>query len=561
VKWPAGVTRPCRSLAPIFAYRRHEPEKTVLYRVVVEHLATLFAETRARSEHGYGYPAHVERAFNRYISCGILARGFARCRCASCGDEFLVAFSCKQRGLCPSCATRRMHDVAIRLVDFVLPFAPYRQWVLSPPWHRRLALIKKPALMSRLMAIFVRAIFSELRLEARRGQTSRRARTNFAADNTTAEPSPAAAHELSAIAAPVRTDFKPAAVGFVHLFGSALNLHPHAHVAVADGVFVDEDEGDGGSEKDAESMSAPALRFCQLPPPTDEQVRKIAARVARRAERMFEHTLSGIDDGADDEASSLDSERYEAISPPSLPRLDQEQRDDDWEHPAARQSRCANVDGYSVHANVVIGADDRRGLEHLLGYGLRPAFALSRLRLLADGRVAYQLKKPWPRPGGMTQLVLEPLNFLRRLACLIPPPRHHLTRYFGVLAPHSKDRARLPQPRLVMPHLPPPVAVTAAPASETASAASAPAPEPPGANARPVSPATPGRLAWARLMARVFAIDVQRCPKCGGDRVMIAFITAPSVIKKILRHLNLPTEAPPIAPARAPPQTDFDWVA
>ncbi len=54
-------------------------------------------------------------------------------RCGGCGDELLVAFSCKGRGFCPSCTTRRMHDTAARLVDGVLPRVPVRQWVLSLP--------------------------------------------------------------------------------------------------------------------------------------------------------------------------------------------------------------------------------------------------------------------------------------------------------------------------------------------------------------------------------------------------------------------------------------------
>ena len=55
----------------------------------------------------------------------------------------LVAFSCKHRGLCPSCGARRMCNKAVQLVDRVLPNVPVRQWVLSLPWElRRLAAMK-----------------------------------------------------------------------------------------------------------------------------------------------------------------------------------------------------------------------------------------------------------------------------------------------------------------------------------------------------------------------------------------------------------------------------------
>jgi hypothetical protein len=60
----------------------------------------------------------------------------------------------------------------------------------------------------------------------------------------------------------------------------------------------------------------------------------------------------------------------------------------------------------------------------------------------------------------------------------------------------------------------------------------------------------PARLSWARLLKRVFDLDVKHCPNCGGDLKIIAAIEDPPVINKILSHLGLPTRAPPRAPAR-----------
>ena len=102
-------------------YRRREPEKTVLHAVVREHLSS-FLEA-ARDHDGEGYPRFIEHELQRYLSCGLLARGFARLRCSSCGYERLVGFSCKGR-LCPSCTGRRMADIAASLVDDRLPVAP-----------------------------------------------------------------------------------------------------------------------------------------------------------------------------------------------------------------------------------------------------------------------------------------------------------------------------------------------------------------------------------------------------------------------------------------------------
>ena len=59
--------------------------------------------------------------------------GAAKMRCAECGHEMFVAFSCKGRGICPSCQARRMSEVAATLTDTLLPLAPYRQWVFTYP--------------------------------------------------------------------------------------------------------------------------------------------------------------------------------------------------------------------------------------------------------------------------------------------------------------------------------------------------------------------------------------------------------------------------------------------
>ncbi len=71
-------------------YKRREPEKTLLYRVVQEHLNT-FLEHLA--EAGEGLPGYVESALEAYLDCGILQNGFARVRCGDCGHNRLVAFS------------------------------------------------------------------------------------------------------------------------------------------------------------------------------------------------------------------------------------------------------------------------------------------------------------------------------------------------------------------------------------------------------------------------------------------------------------------------------------
>ncbi|MGH8523174.1 MAG: hypothetical protein ACREXY_02845 [Gammaproteobacteria bacterium] len=77
------------------------------------------------------------------------------------------------------------------------------------------------------------------------------------------------------------------------------------------------------------------------------------------------------------------------------------------------------------------------------------------------------------------------------------------------------------------------------------------------ANASSADPAdaphhsVPARMSWARLLKRVFDVDIEQCSQCGGTLKIIAAIEDPTVIAKILTHLGLPARAPPRSPARS----------
>ena len=94
-------------------YRPRRPADTPLYRTVQNHLETFLALCRDDGEEQSVSP-HAERERRRYLECGILAYGFARARGDECGHDFLIAFSCQGRGLCPSCHTRRLATVRRR---------------------------------------------------------------------------------------------------------------------------------------------------------------------------------------------------------------------------------------------------------------------------------------------------------------------------------------------------------------------------------------------------------------------------------------------------------------
>jgi len=138
--------------------------------------------------------------------------------------------------------------------------------------------------------------------------------------------------------------------------------------------------------------------------------------------------------------------------------------------------------------------------------------------------VVLRLKTPWR--NGTTHLVLSPMEFMQRLAALVPRPRLHLIRFHGVLAPNAKLRAAV---------VPTPVQATRAGKGDCA---------PTHAHGAPV------RMSWARLLKRVFDIDIERCPACGGNLKIIAAIEEPAVIERILTHLGLSAQPPPRTAAR-----------
>jgi hypothetical protein len=86
---------------------------------------------------------------------------------------------------------------------------------------------------------------------------------------------------------------------------------------------------------------------------------------------------------------------------------------------------------------------------------------------------------------------------------------------------------------------------------------SKPASNPPSSTAGKVAGAR--NRTWAELMRRGLAIDVLECPDCGGRMRFVAAIMLSSAIRRILRHLGLPSDPVKLAPARAPPQLDDAW--
>ena len=89
-------------------YRRRRPELSVLYRALAHHFERFEQVYEQRFESAFGFLRKVVReSVFRFLDCGILERGFARLYCRECRRSIAVAFSCRQRCLCPSCHQKR----------------------------------------------------------------------------------------------------------------------------------------------------------------------------------------------------------------------------------------------------------------------------------------------------------------------------------------------------------------------------------------------------------------------------------------------------------------------
>jgi hypothetical protein len=196
----------------------------------------------------------------------------------------------------------------------------------------------------------------------------------------------------------------------------------------------------------------------------------------------------------------------------------------------------ARANGFDLHAGLVVPAGQRERLERVCRYTLRSPMTQERLHLTDEGQeVRLELRRPWR--DGTTDIVFDPVEFLGRLAVLVPRPRINLLLYYGVLGPRAAWRAE------VIGHH----------ASETGGAGGLPplATEPMNEVALAETRVRGARgRCWAALMQRTFGFDVLACPQCGGHLRLIALIEEAAVIGRILRHLGMPTEIPPLDHAR-----------
>ena len=145
----------------------------------------------------------MDEVVARYLDGGIWQSGFARVRCRRCPEEFLVAFSCKGRGLCPSCGAKRAAELAAFLQEEVVEEVGHAQWVFTVPKMLRVYFLHHRELLGAL---------------------------SLAAYETV--------KELMAAAAVEEKGFRPGVVSVVQTFGDRANFHPHVHALVSRGGWT-----------------------------------------------------------------------------------------------------------------------------------------------------------------------------------------------------------------------------------------------------------------------------------------------------------------------------------
>jgi len=396
-----------------------------------------------------------------------------------------------------------MADSAALLVDEILPHQPMRQWVLSVPFPLRFLFASQPTVMGKVLGIVYRAIATHLIRKA--GYTKTTAQTG--------------------------------AVTLIQRFGGALNANVHFHMLFLDGVYSDSAHGS-------------RARFRWVRAPTSEDLAQLTHTIAHRVARYLERqgllerdaghaylTANGVNEDPESPMSHLlgSSITYRiAVGPQQGRKVFTLQTLPDCRPDSPFANTVGTVAGFSLHAGVATRAHEREKLERLCRYIARPAVSTKRLSLTRHGKVRYELKTPYD--DGTTHVLFEPLDFISRLAALVPRPRVNLTRYHGVLAPNSKFRARVTpakrgKGKKIQAHA---EKQDQTPAERRAS------------------------MTWARRLKRVFNIDIETCSECGGAVKIIASIEDPAVIRKILAHLDEKVTLAgtrPLPQCRAPPPT------
>jgi len=248
------------------------------------------------------------------------------------------------------------------------------------------------------------------------------------------------------------------AVTFIQSFGNKLNYHPHFHMIVADGVF------NSVYEK---------LQFYEAFIRPDD-IADTQNLICKRLLKLFK------------KRNLIEQDVVDSLL-------------------------AAENNGFSPDAKIRIEEWDRDGLERLIRYCARPSFASENVRwngLL----VTYRLPKPGRK--GETTMSLGPLDFIGKLADLIPKPGRHRIHYQGAFAPNAPLRRKI-----------------------IANAGQRPQSMVPPSVQQTANKTTKVSFTWAKLIARIYEVNPLIC-LCGKEIKIRSIITNPLDIHRILLRMN-----------------------
>jgi hypothetical protein len=461
-------------------YEARRPTESILYQTLAGHLATFIDE---RERELCPLPKYVRDELEAYLHCGIHHYGFLRVRCpkGDCGFEHAVPFSCKKRAFCSSCFAKRAAEIEEHLTEDLLPRVPYRQYVLTFPHSLRYRL----AWDGDLLAVIHKAVIDRI--------------YRFIRDSLSIKFK--------------RKDLRPGSVSFIQRCGSLLNLNLHFHLLVMDGAYI--------CRENKRSF------FHKIPDPSDQDIAELLESIIEAVELCL-HKRGLLDDESEipEELKSIEAASRASVAQKiafgerrgqRVRRIGFRREGDALEF---KGPQCIALAGFSLHAARRVGSEERRNLSQLINYMARPPIAEARLEKTPSGDILYKLKEPWN--DGTAGIQLSPSELIEKLIALIPPRSSPLVRYGGVFAPNFKRRDEIilvPGRRKRKVSL-----------------------KPGGAEKSEKSQVTSG--SWARLLKRVFAIDVSRCPRCKSELEIIAAVLDPKQIARYLKHTGMPA-APP----------------
>ena len=379
-----------------------------------------------------------------------------------------------------------MNEGAAFLVDHVFPQVPVRQWVVSFPMPLRFWMARNPRLTMAALHIFQRIL--------------KRHYVNCAKKQN-------AVGEL-----------QTGSITMVQRFGGALNLNIHFHILSLDGVFQISDNLNCAPE------------FIETERPKNEDLLQVVKIFQMRMLKLLQRRglvqKNESENGGDaiSETSTIEtilqgaSVAYKIATGPNSGQKVRKigSFGSTSDEPFVSGDLSAVLGGYSIHAATYVHKNNQTELERLCRYILRPPVAEERCEIKGD-KVLYHFKSAWR--DGTKAIELTGPELIEKLVAIIPQPRIHLTRFHGVLAPHSKVRSLI------------------VPAPKAESAATCP-------NEKKEKPK---RLSWAQLLKRVFKVDMENCP-CGGKLQFVAAIMSSKAIQRILEHEGLEYFIPDFAP-------------